>query len=131
MHSLGKTLLAFVLLYSVLQGQICLLLHVFLDFLLLHSRYNIYIYVLLCLAAQLCLTLCNPIDCILPGSSILGDSPGENTGLGCHALLQEIFPSQGSNPGLLQYRWILYHLSHQESPRILEWVAYPFSRGSS
>ena len=39
--------------------------------------------------------------------------PGKNTGEGCHALLQEIFPNQGSNPGLLCCRWILYHLSHQ------------------
>ena len=48
--------------------------------------------------------------------------------MGCHALLQGIFPTQGSNPGLLTCRQILYHLSHQGSPRILEWVAYPFSR---
>ena len=41
------------------------------------------------------------------------------------------FPIQGSNPGLLHYKQILYHLSHQGSPRILEWVALPFSRGSS
>jgi len=46
----------------------------------------------------------------------------------CHALLQGIFPTQGSNPGLPHYRQIPYHLSHQGSPRILEWVAYPFSR---
>ena len=45
--------------------------------------------------------------------SVHGDSPGKNTGVGCHALLQGIFPTQGSNPGLLHYRWILYHLSHQ------------------
>ena len=42
-----------------------------------------------------------------------------------------IFPTQGSNPGLLHCRWILYQLSHQGSPKILGWVAYPFSRGSS
>ena len=42
-----------------------------------------------------------------------------------------IFPTQGSNPGLPRYKQILYHLSHQGSPRILEWVAFPFSRGSS
>ena len=41
--------------------------------------------------------------------------------------LQGIFPTQGSNPGLLHYRQILYQLSHRGSPRILEWVAYPFS----
>ena len=46
-------------------------------------------------------------------------------------LLQEIFPTQGSNPGRPHCRQILYHLSHQSSPRILEWIGYPFSRGSS
>ena len=44
------------------------------------------------------------------------DSPGKNTGMGCHALLQGIFPIQGSNLGLLHCRWILYHLSNQDSP---------------
>ena len=43
-------------------------------------------------------------------------SPGKNAGVSCHALLQGIFPTQGSNPGLSCYRWILYHLSHQGSP---------------
>ena len=78
----------------------------------------------LCLVTQSCPTLCEPVDCSLPGSSVHSDSPGKNTGLGCHALLQGIFPTQGSNPGLPHCRWILYHLSHQGSPRILEWVAY-------
>ena len=59
------------------------------------------------------------------------DSPGQNTGVGSLSLLQGIFPTQGSNPGLLHCRWILYQPSHKESPRILEWGAYPFSRGSS
>ena len=76
-------------------------------------------------------TLCNPMDCSPAGSSIHGNSPSKNTGMGCHALLQGIFPIQGSSPGLPHCRWIFYHLSHQGSPRILEWVAYPFSRGSS
>ena len=44
------------------------------------------------------------------------DSPGKNTGVGCHALLQGNFPTQGSNPGLLHCRWILHWLSHQGSP---------------
>ncbi|KAM7233981.1 hypothetical protein CapIbe_016118, partial [Capra ibex] len=44
------------------------------------------------------------------------DSPGKNTGVGCHALLQGIFPTQGSNPGLLHCRWIPYCLSHQGTP---------------
>jgi len=46
-------------------------------------------------------------------------------------LLQGIFPTHGLNPGLLHCRQILYQLSHKGSPRILEWVAYPFSSGSS
>ena len=52
-----------------------------------------------------------------PGSSVHGDSPGKNTGVGGHVLLQGIFPTQGSNPGLLHCRWILYCLSHQGSPK--------------
>ena len=59
------------------------------------------------------------------------NSPGKNTGMSCHALLQGIFPTQGSKPGHLHCKWILYCLSHQRSPKTLEWVAYPFSRGSS
>jgi len=59
------------------------------------------------------------------------DSPGKNTRVGCHALLQGIFPTQGPNPGPLHCRRILDGLSHQGSPRILEWVALSFSRGTS
>ena len=58
------------------------------------------------------------------------DSPGKNTGVGSHAHFQ-VFPTQGLNPGLPHYRWILYQLRHQGSPRILEWEADPFSRGTS
>ena len=93
---------------------------------------------------QSCLTLCDPKDCSSPDSSVHGDSPGKNTEVGCHFLLQKslrphglysswnspglntevgslsllqgIFPTQGSNPGLPHCRWILYHLSHQGSP---------------
>ena len=50
---------------------------------------------------QSCLTLCNPLDCSLPGSSVHWDSPGKNIEVGCHALLQGIFLTQGSNPSLL------------------------------
>ena len=46
---------------------------------------------------QSCLSLCDPMDCTLPGSSVFGDSPGRNTGVGFHALLQGIFPTQGLN----------------------------------
>ena len=71
----------------------------------------------LCLVSQPCLILCDPMDCSLPCFSVHGDSPGKNTGVGCHALLQGIFPTQGSNPGFPHFRWILYHLNHQGSPR--------------
>ena len=57
--------------------------------------------------------------------------PGQNTGVGSLSLLQGIFPTQGSNPGLPHCRRILYQLSHQGSLRILEWVAYLFSSRSS
>ena len=72
------------------------------------------------LVAQSCPTFCDPMD---------RDSPGKNNGVGCRAFPQGIFPMQGSNSGLQHCRPILYHLSHQGSPRILEW--YPFSRVSS
>ena len=62
---------------------------------------------------QLCPTLCNPMNC---GPQVLcpWDSPGKNTGVDCHTLLQRIFPKQGLNPGLLHCRKILYHLSYRE-----------------
>ena len=75
--------------------------------------------------AQSCLTL-KPHGLYSPWNS-----PGQNTGVGRLSLLQGIFPTQGSSPGLPHCRWILYQLSHKGSPRILEWVAYPFSSGSS
>ena len=62
---------------------------------------------------QLCLTLCNPMDCSPWNSS------GHNPGVGSLSLLQGIFPTQGSNPGLPHCRQILYQLSHKGSPRIL------------
>ena len=86
---------------------------------------------LVCLVAQSCLTLCDPMDCSPPGSSVHGDFSGKSTETGCHALLQGIFLTQRSDPGLLHCKWIVYCLSHQGSPRILEWVAHPFSRGTS
>ena len=80
----------------------------------------------LCLVAQWYPTLCNPMDCSPPGSSVHGDSLGKNTGVGCYALLQAwVFLTQESNPGLPHCRQIFYHLSQQRSPRILEWVPIP------
>ena len=58
-------------------------------------------------------------------------SPGQNTGVGNLSLLQGIFPTQGVNPAPPYCRQIRYQLSHKGSPRILEWVAYPFSSISS
>ena len=52
------------------------------------------------------------------------------SGVGCHALPQGIFPTQGLNPGLPHCREVIYQLSHQGSPELLEWVAYSFSRGN-
>jgi len=59
------------------------------------------------------------------------NSPGQNIEVGSLFLFQGTFPTQGLNPGLPHCRQILYQLSHKRSPRILEWIAYPFSRGSS
>ena len=66
-------------------------------------------------ADVLCLVafICDHVDCCPPGSSVRGDSPGKNTGVGCHALLQGIFSTQGSNPGIPHCRQILHCPSHQ------------------
>ena len=69
---------------------------------------------LLFLVTKSCPTLCNPIDCNLPGSSVHGDSPGKNTGVGCHFLLQEIFATQGLNLHLLHWQVNSLLLSHQD-----------------
>ena len=67
----------------------------------------------LSVVTQSCLTLCDPMDCSPPGFLRPWDSPGKNTGVGGHFLLQGIFPTQRSNPGLLPHRQMLYPLSHQ------------------
>ena len=72
-----------------------------------------YIIITCVLVSQLCPTLCNPMSTRF---LCLWNSPGKNTGVGSHSFLQGIFPTQGSNPGLLHCRQILYHLSHQGSP---------------
>ena len=63
------------------------------------------------LFSQLCPTLCDPVDCSPPGSSV----HGRNCGVGYHSLLQGIFQTQGSNPSLLHCRWILYHWATREA----------------
>ena len=75
---------------------------------------------LVVLVTQSSPTLCDPMD---PSRLLCPwDSPGKNTGMGCHSLLQGIFPTQGLNPGLLRFRQILYHLSHQGSP----WLGFKY-----
>ena len=74
------------------------------------------------LATQSCLTLCDPMDCMQPTRLLHPwNSPGKNTVVGCHSLLQGIFPTHGLNLGLLHRRWMLYRLSHQRNPCTLQW----------
>ena len=70
-------------------------------------------------AAQPCPTLCNPMDCSPPGSSVHEDSPGKNTGVGCHIFVQWIFLTQGSNPHLL----CLLHWQAGSLPSSTTWEA--------
>ena len=84
-----------------------------------------------CLVAQSFPTLCNPMDCSPSGSSVNEDSPGKNTGVGCHASSrassQPRYQTQVSCiAGGFFTNWAI-----REAPRILEWVSIPFSRGSS
>ena len=85
------------------------------------NQHNIvnHLYAVLYLVTQSCLTLCDPMDCGPTGSSVHGDSAGTNTEVGCHALLQGIFPTQESKWGLLHCRWILYQLSYLRIPNQL------------
>ena len=77
---------------------------------------------------RMCVCVCVCVSCIVVSNSLrphglkptrllyLWNSPGKNTGVGCHSLLPGIFLTQGSNPGLLHCRQIPYHLSLQGSP---------------
>ena len=80
-------------------------------------------------AAQSCLTLWDPVHYTVHG--VLQARILEYSWVGCYFLLQGIFPTQGSNPGVAHCRWNLYQLSYRVSPRIPEWVAYPIFRRSS
>ena len=70
-----------------------------------------------------------PLHSFIPWNSPC-DVPGQNTGVGSRSPLQGVFPTQGLTPGLPHCRQILYQMSYQGSPVILEWVAYPFSSRS-
>ena len=72
-----------------------------------------------CEVTQLCLIVCNPMDCSLPGSSVPGIFPGKSTGVGCHFLLQGIFLTQGLSPGLLHCMQMLYSLTYQFSGSVM------------
>ena len=63
---------------------------------------------------------CDPMNCSLPGPSDHEDFPGKNTGVGCHFLLQGIFPTQRSNPGLLHCRQTVYWLSHKVKVKVAQ-----------
>ena len=62
-----------------------------------------------CMPAQSCPNLCNPMDCSPPGFSVQWNFPDKNTGMGCYFLPHGIFLTQGSHPGLLNCRQVLYH----------------------
>ena len=102
-----------------------------------HREYSHYFIIInIFVVSRSCLTLCDPIDCSPPGSSVHGDSPGKNTGVGCHALLQGIFPTQGSNPGIeprsptLQADSLLSEPLGKPKNTGVGSPSYPFSRGS-
>ena len=93
-------------------------------FFFFYSRFLLSVLYMCVLVTQSCLTLCDPMVC--PWNSL-----GKNTGMDCHSLLQGIFPTQGSNPGLLHCRQILYHLRHYGSQCFIHSCVYmsvPISR---
>ena len=132
-HSIWKSLVSFclIILFKLFTYMFCLSIsnsqqNVFPSFFFLSSSFTTYFYIpsflhvlqlipfilsvhltTMCLCAQLCPTLYNPMDCSPPGSFCRWDFPGKNTGEGCYFLLQGIFLTQGSNPCLLHCRWIL------------------------
>ena len=67
-----------------------------------------------CLYAQSCPTLCSPLDCSPPGSSVPWNVPSKNTGVGCHFLFQGIFLTRGSNLHLCVF--CIHHLASREAP---------------
>ena len=78
------------------------------------------IHLCMCSVPKSCPTLCIPMDCSLPGSSVHGIFPGKDTGVGCHAILWGIFPTQRLNHvfcGFCVGRWILYHRATWEAPQ--------------
>ena len=98
------------LLYSTI---FCYILFIYWYILLVRYRYNLHIrwvfFIIAVLVAQSCPTLWDPMHRLLPTRFLCPwDSPGKNTGVGCHSLLPGIFPTQGSNPGLPHWRQIIF-----------------------
>ena len=85
--------------------------------------------------SQLCLTLCDPMVYSLPGSSVHGILQARILEWVAVPLLQGIFPTQGSNPGLPYFRWIFYQLSHKETLTLTNGPSgkykFPFIDGKS
>ena len=71
-----------------------------------------------CSVAKSCPTLCDPVDCSRPGSSVHEVFPGKDTRVGCHSLLQGIFPTQGSNPAFLYWQAGFLPSEPQGSPSL-------------
>ena len=86
---------------------------------------------MLCLVAQWCPTLCDPVDCSPRGSSVHGDSLGRNTGVGCHALPPGDPPDPGIKPRSPTLQAEFLPSEPTEKPKNTGVGAYPFSRGSS
>ena len=80
--------------------------------------------------ARSCLSLCEPMDCSQPGSSVHGIFPGKNTGVGFNFLIQGLLLIQGSNLGLPHCRQTLYHLNHQGIPFLPKVVPFCISTQS-
>ena len=100
-------------------------LNMFFNFCCHHETFKMCVCVCVCESHSVLSDFLRPHGLYSPRNSL-----GLNTGLQ-DPLLQGIFPTRGSNPSLPHCRWILYQLSHQGSPRTLEWIVYPFSSGSS
>ena len=87
---------------------------------LAHFQQNYQVFFILrcccCLVAKSCAILCDPMDCSLPGSSVHGIFQARILQMGCHFILQGIFPTQGLNSHLLHWQADSLLLSHQESP---------------
>ena len=89
-----------------------------LDFLFQSKKQYVCVCVCVCVSCSLVSDSLWPHELLSARLLFPWDSPDKNTRLGCHSLLQGIFPTQGSNPGPLPCRQILYHLSHQGTPKV-------------